>query len=548
MEGNPFRWLLRICQLWIFSAVGVVTAHAQFLAYVSNYIDNTVSVLATANNSIVATIPVGSGPWGVVATPNGGYVYVANMNDGTVSVISTATNTVLGTIPVGAGPAGIAVTPNGAFVYVANSGASSIFVISTSANAVVATIPLSFSPTEVTISPNGAFAYAVGSGKTSMAVINTATNMVEATPTLPAPDDGPPVFSSTGATCYIPLFYGYVAVMNTVTNSVSTTWSYNGGAPGIDLNDEAVTLDGSTVYMTAGGFNSVLVISASTGTVTTQIPVTGYPWGVAMSPDGSLLLTANYTGGTVSMIQTSTNTVTATVNVGKVPTHIVLVAFDNDSEFAQLSGGNSLSGNQNVNGTVSATNFTGNGASLTNLNPANLSGGTAIINIAGNAATATSAINASNAVNAINAGNAADLGGVPATSYARLDVSNSFGGNQSVSGNIAASGSISASGSLSIGGGTPISQYVSATYAVSLPPLKPQACTYFFESAAVGSGLNDTVALGIPEQFMLVGGFMMFQAWESGQDTLTIRVCNMDPNGPGSQGVTGIIRVDLFKH
>lgn len=46
-----------------------------------------------------------------------------------------------------------------------------------------------------------------------------------------------------------------------------------------------------------------------------------------------------------------------------------------------------------VNGAFTATSFIGNGSSLTSLNPANLSAGTASINISGNAATATIASN-----------------------------------------------------------------------------------------------------------------------------------------------------------
>ena len=38
----------------------------------------------------------------------------------TVSVIATATNTVIATIPVGVAPIGVAVTPDGSKVYVAN--------------------------------------------------------------------------------------------------------------------------------------------------------------------------------------------------------------------------------------------------------------------------------------------------------------------------------------------------------------------------------------------------------------------------------------------
>ncbi|MGQ4380536.1 YncE family protein, partial [Streptomyces sp. SAS_267] len=44
------------------------------------------------------------------AVPPGTYAYVANFNANTVSVINTATNTVVGSVPVGDGPIGVAVS------------------------------------------------------------------------------------------------------------------------------------------------------------------------------------------------------------------------------------------------------------------------------------------------------------------------------------------------------------------------------------------------------------------------------------------------------
>ena len=80
------------------------------------------TVIDTATNTVTATIPVGSSPFGVAVTPDGAKVYVANNLDDTVSLIATATNTVTATIPVGTLIlCGVAVTPDGAKVYVANS-------------------------------------------------------------------------------------------------------------------------------------------------------------------------------------------------------------------------------------------------------------------------------------------------------------------------------------------------------------------------------------------------------------------------------------------
>jgi YVTN family beta-propeller protein len=62
---------------------------------------------------------VGRTPIRVVITPDGKHAYVANQNSNDVSVIDTATNSVVATVPVGIQPLGVAVTPDGKHVYVA---------------------------------------------------------------------------------------------------------------------------------------------------------------------------------------------------------------------------------------------------------------------------------------------------------------------------------------------------------------------------------------------------------------------------------------------
>jgi YVTN family beta-propeller protein len=112
-----------------------------------NLRSDTVSVIATATNTVTATIPVGTYPYGVAVTPDGGKVYVANFGSNNVSVIATATNTVIGSpIPIGTNPAGVAVTPDGGKVYVANSGSNNVSVIATATNTVTATIPVGNNP------------------------------------------------------------------------------------------------------------------------------------------------------------------------------------------------------------------------------------------------------------------------------------------------------------------------------------------------------------------------------------------------------------------
>ena len=59
---------------------------------------------------------------GLIARPAAAapFAYVTNSYDSTVSVIDTATNAVVATVPVGLNPEYLAVTPDGTHVYVAN--------------------------------------------------------------------------------------------------------------------------------------------------------------------------------------------------------------------------------------------------------------------------------------------------------------------------------------------------------------------------------------------------------------------------------------------
>jgi YVTN family beta-propeller protein len=63
-------------------------------------------VISGETNTVTATIPVGSFPEGAAADPKTNTVYVTNDLDNTVSVISGETNTVTATIPMGSFPHG----------------------------------------------------------------------------------------------------------------------------------------------------------------------------------------------------------------------------------------------------------------------------------------------------------------------------------------------------------------------------------------------------------------------------------------------------------
>ena len=70
-------------------------------AYITNQDSDNISVIDTATNTVIATIPAGEYPEGVAVSQDGRRAYITNRNrlgsghtTGTVMVIDTATNTV----------------------------------------------------------------------------------------------------------------------------------------------------------------------------------------------------------------------------------------------------------------------------------------------------------------------------------------------------------------------------------------------------------------------------------------------------------------------
>jgi YVTN family beta-propeller protein len=77
--------------------------------------------------------------------------------------------------------------------------------------------------------------------------------------------------------------------------------------------------DGKAVYVSNGRGASVSVIDTATNKVTATIEVGQRPWNMAITPDGAKLYVANGRSGTVSAIDTASHRRIADIAVGKLP-------------------------------------------------------------------------------------------------------------------------------------------------------------------------------------------------------------------------------------
>src|SRR6266446_7024820 len=193
------------------------------MVYVTNFGGNSVSVINTGTNAVVATINLGASPTGVAVSPDGTRAYVTQTGN-SVSVINTATNTVLTSLNGSNGPAGVAVSPNGTRAYVTNFAGTTVSVINTATNTVVTTLNGFNSPRSVAVSPNGTRAYVTNPGVNTVSVIDTATNTVV---NLSGSGFNSPVgvvFSPDGTRAYVTnQIGGTVSVIDTATNTVLGT-------------------------------------------------------------------------------------------------------------------------------------------------------------------------------------------------------------------------------------------------------------------------------------------------------------------------------------
>ncbi|WP_284234960.1 YVTN family beta-propeller repeat protein [Mycobacterium antarcticum] len=99
----------------------------------------------------------------------------------------------------------------------------------------------------------------------------------------------------------------------------------------------AVSPDGTTAYVANVGDGTVSVIDTATDTVTNIVTVGIDPFGVAVSPSGTRAYVTNFGEDTVSVIDTATNTVTATISVGDNP-RWVAVSPDGAAAYVANSG------------------------------------------------------------------------------------------------------------------------------------------------------------------------------------------------------------------
>src|SRR5262245_55322334 len=114
VRASIFHRALRISLIVLIgSPLAPPRVDAEVRAYITNQLDNSVSVIDVASRSVLATIPVGSEPRTLAIVPSRYEVYVSNSAAGTISIVDLILDSVVHTISGYPGVSGGAVAPDG---------------------------------------------------------------------------------------------------------------------------------------------------------------------------------------------------------------------------------------------------------------------------------------------------------------------------------------------------------------------------------------------------------------------------------------------------
>jgi YVTN family beta-propeller protein len=312
--------------------------------YVSDENGGRVVVIDTANDEVIASIPVGKRPRGIRVSPDGTHVLVAlsgspksppgtdpatlppvdraadgigiidvstmklarviesgqdpeifdvtrdgkrlwasNEETAEASLIDVESGKVVRRVSVGEEPEGVGIHPDGKHVYVANERDNSLTVFDVESGAAVALVPVCGRPRSIEFSPDGQRAFTACEESHSVAVIDARTRTPAGSIDLPGEGVRPMGLAVSADSRELYASGGRGGTVHVIDLTTSP--------PRIERTIEnvgerpwgiGVATKSNKVYTANGGSGDVSVIDAEAGTVLRRIAVGGSPWGIAV--------------------------------------------------------------------------------------------------------------------------------------------------------------------------------------------------------------------------------------------------------------------------
>ena len=289
--------------------------------YVSNYKDDTVSVVDGGTNREIKVIEVGASPFGIAARSQPPLVAVANSTGGRVTLIDPVKMEVVRTVDVGdAVPEHVAFSVDGTRLFVTLPKAGKIALIDPDAGQLRETINIGRKPKRLAVSPDGRRLYVLLHVREGgVDVIDIATRAIQTTiPTGAFPTDF--ALTRDGRRLLVASFDDdNVTVIDTEALTSLATWPVGTGFGLVVHPTKPIA------YSMESFDGTVQVLNYETGQVTATLQPGDFPTYSAITPDGKFLYVVNEDSSSVSKYDTETNERTERIAVGGQPANAVVV-------------------------------------------------------------------------------------------------------------------------------------------------------------------------------------------------------------------------------
>jgi YVTN family beta-propeller protein len=309
------------------ACLGIIAAAASLLAMAPAQAHRTGHAPAGASPHVLTAIPVGRQPDNVAVDPVTDMIYVTEPAQ--YQVIDGKTNTIVATVHMPSPQFSLAVDPVTDMIYATDPSQLGVQVIDGTTNTEVALVRLGAAGYYIATNPVTDRIYVQARPlrpHIHVAVINGQTNKVlTRVPSGAAVTEGIATDPQTNMIYAATFKPNAVVAINGQTNTVAATIT------GVNPLGVATDPQTDTVYATepeADGPGAVYVINGQTNTLTTAI-LGGFPEGIATDPRTDFAYAADIVDNDVMVIDGKTNTVTATVPVGKSPKSVAADAQTN---------------------------------------------------------------------------------------------------------------------------------------------------------------------------------------------------------------------------
>ncbi len=289
---------------------------------------------------VIATVPVGQVPVGVVVHPTRHKIYVSNRLGDTVSVIDGATNTVIKTIPVGRGPFyWMGVNPLTDRVYVANNAGGTVAVIDSANDVLAATVVgVDGAPEGIGVHPGRDRVYVTRGGRT-LSVVDGASNQKIADVLTGASNHGVVVNPALDRAYISRSDPNVLTVFDLATNA----WVADVPATGHPAIDPVT----QRVYLADFRSPRMWMVSGLTNQVEGQIALANQPLLAAVDPVLGCVYASNPAAGRLTIIDIASSREIGTLPVGQVPAAVsvdletgrVYVANEGSNTVTVIQGG-----------------------------------------------------------------------------------------------------------------------------------------------------------------------------------------------------------------